>query len=54
MFPEELVHLGETIFIRFLYGIVYFTSIKKFVVPLEKDCFDQVVFKWFQVFKHFL
>ena len=32
-------HLGEMIFITRSYGIIYLTSIKKFVMLLEKDCF---------------
>ena len=28
------------------YGIFCLTSTKKFIMSLEKDCFDQVVFKW--------
>ena len=33
-----LAQLGETIFILHSYAIVYLTSIKMFVVTLEKDC----------------
>ena len=32
-----LAHLGEMIFIPRLYGIFYLSSIKKFVMSLEKD-----------------
>ena len=48
-----LAHLGEMIFIPRSYEIFYLTSIKIFVMSLEKD-FDHVVFKWFYVFKLFL
>ena len=40
-----LAHLGEMIFIPSLHGIFYLTSIKKFVMSLEKDFFDHVTFK---------
>ena len=38
-----LAHLGEMIFISRLYGIFRLASIKRFVMSLEKDCFDHVV-----------
>ena len=38
-----LAHLGEMIFIPRSYGIFYLSSIKKFVMSLERP-FDQVVF----------
>ena len=47
-------HLGEMIVILRSYGIFYSTSIEKFVLSLEKDCFDHAVFKLFYVFKQFL
>ena len=50
----ELAHLAEMILIPRSYGIFCLTSIQKFVLSLEKDCFDHVIFKWFYVFKHFL
>ena len=34
----RLAHLGEMIFIPRLYGIFYISSIKNFVMSLEKDC----------------
>ena len=42
-----LVHLVEMIFIPSSYGIFHLISIKKFVMPLEKDRFEHVVFKRF-------
>ena len=51
---DGLADLGEMIFIQRLYGIFNLTSIKTFVMSLEKDCLDHVVFKRFDVFKHFL
>ena len=33
-----LARLGEMIFIPLSYGIIYLSSIKKFVTSLEKDC----------------
>ena len=45
--PSGLANLGEMVFAPCSYGIFYLTSIKKFVMLLEKDCFDDVVFKWF-------
>ena len=39
-----LAHLGEMIFIPRPYGIFYLSSIKQFVMSLEKDC----------LIKHFL
>ena len=42
-----LAHLGQMIFIPSSHEIFYLTSIKKFVMSLEKDCFDNAVFKYF-------
>ena len=39
-----LVHLVEMIFISRSYGIFYLTSIKKFDMSLEKDCFGTSLF----------
>ena len=38
--------LGDKIFVQRSYGISYLTSFKQFVISLEKDWFDHVVFKW--------
>ena len=35
---DGLARLGEMIFIPRSYGIFYLSSIKKFVMSLEKDC----------------
>lgn len=40
-----LAQLGETIFILHSYAIVYLTSMKMFVVTVEKDCFGHEVCK---------
>ena len=39
-----LPHLSEMIFVPLSDGIFNLNSIKKFVLSLEKDCFDRVVF----------
>ena len=44
---DRLAPLGEMIFILRSYGIFYFISFKTYVMSLEKDCFDDVIFKWF-------
>ena len=40
-----LAHLGEMIFMPRSYGTFYLTPVRKFVMSLEKDCFDCVDFK---------
>ena len=37
---DGLAHLGGMIFNPSSYGIFYLTSIKKFVLSLETNCFD--------------
>ena len=44
---DGLADLGEMIFIQRLYGIFYLTSIKTFVMSLEKDRLDHVVLRGF-------
>ena len=40
-------HLDDMMFTPRSYGIFYLTSIKMFVILLEKECFDHVVYKRF-------
>ena len=41
---SELAHLGEMIFIPHCHGIFCLSSVKKFVISLEKDCLMSIFY----------